>query len=215
MIPAQHLTDRKREAIVQAAVAEFRANGFDATSMDKVAATAEVSKRTLYNHFASKEDLFVEILRQLWHRSASQLDLAYRADQPLREQLMTWMLQKLAMLANDDFIDLARVAIAATIHSPERAQDMLARLGEKESGVLAWIRAAQKDGRLKAGDAALAAQQLESLIKGSAFWPQVTMGQPKLAPKAQKQVAVAAVELFLSYYAQTASAGSGERSSLG
>jgi TetR/AcrR family transcriptional regulator of autoinduction and epiphytic fitness len=215
MIPAQRLTDRKREAIVQAAVAEFRANGFDATSMDKVAATAEVSKRTLYNHFASKEDLFVEILRQLWHRSSSQLDLAYRADQPLREQLMTWMLQKLAMLANDDFIDLARVAIAATIHSPERAQDMLARLGEKESGVLAWIRAAQKDGRLKAGDAALAAQQLESLIKGSAFWPQVTMGQPKLAPKAQKQLAAAAVELFLSYYAQTASTGRGERSSVG
>jgi TetR/AcrR family transcriptional regulator of autoinduction and epiphytic fitness len=112
------------------------------------------------------------------------------------------MLQKLAMLSSDDFIDLARVAIAATIHSPERAQDMLARLGQKESGVLAWIKAAQKDGRLKAGDAALAAQQLESLVKGAAFWPQVTMGQPKLAPKVQKHLAAAAVDLFLSHYAK-------------
>ncbi|TMH02248.1 MAG: TetR/AcrR family transcriptional regulator [Betaproteobacteria bacterium] len=202
MTPAQRLTDRKREAIVQAAVAEFRSHGFEATSMDKVAATAEVSKRTLYNHFASKEDLFAEILMQLWHRSASQVELAYRAEQPLREQLLALMLQKLAMLSHDDFIDLARVAIAATIHSPERAQDMLARLGEKESGVLAWIKAAQKDGRIKAGDAALAAQQLESLVKGAAFWPQVTMGQPKLAPKAQKQLAAAAVDLFLSHYAK-------------
>jgi len=202
MTPAQRLTDRKREAIVQAAVAEFRTHGFEATSMDKVAATAEVSKRTLYNHFASKEDLFAEILMQLWHRSASQVELAYRADEPLREQLLALMLQKLAMLSSDDFIDLARVAIAATIHSPERAQDMLARLGEKESGVLAWIKAAQKDGRLKAGDAALAAQQLESLVKGAAFWPQVTMGQPKLAPKAQKHLAAAAVDLFLSHYAK-------------
>ena len=79
---------------------------------------------------------------------------------------------------------------------------MLARLGEKESGVLAWIKAAQKDGRLKAGDAALAAQQLESLVKGAVFWPRVTMGQPKLAPKAQKQLAAAAVDLFLSHYAK-------------
>jgi TetR/AcrR family transcriptional regulator of autoinduction and epiphytic fitness len=202
MIPAQRLTDRKREAIVQAAVAEFRTNGFEATSMDRVAATAEVSKRTLYNHFASKEDLFAEILMQLWHRAASQVDPAYHADQPLRGQLMALMSQKLAMLSHDDFIDLARVAIAATIHSPERAQDMLARLGEKESGVLSWIKAAQKDGRLKAGDASLAAQQLESLVKGAAFWPQVTMGQPRLGPKAQKQLATAAVDLFLSHYAR-------------
>ena len=63
MTPTPRLTDRKREAIVQAAIAEFRANGFDATSVDKVAARAEVSKRTLYNHFPSKDALFAEILR--------------------------------------------------------------------------------------------------------------------------------------------------------
>jgi TetR/AcrR family transcriptional regulator of autoinduction and epiphytic fitness len=204
MTSAQRLTDRKREAIVQAAVAEFRAHGFEATSMDKVAATAEVSKRTLYNHFASKEDLFAEILMQLWQRSASEVNQVYRADQPLRAQLLALMLQKLAMISNEDFIDLARVAIAATIHSPERAQDILARLGEKENAVLAWIKAAHKDGRLKAQDAAtaaMAAQQLESLIKGAAFWPQVTMGQPRLGPKAQKQLAAGAVDLFLAFYA--------------
>ena len=111
MTPAQRLTDRKREAIVQAAVAEFRTHGFEATSMDKVAATAEVSKRTLYNHFASKEDLFAEILMQLWHRSASQVELAYRADEPLREQLLALMLQKLAMLSSDDFIDDGAAAV--------------------------------------------------------------------------------------------------------
>ena len=49
MTAPQRLTDRKREAIIQAAIAEFRANGFDITSMDKIAATAGVSKRTVYN----------------------------------------------------------------------------------------------------------------------------------------------------------------------
>jgi TetR/AcrR family transcriptional regulator of autoinduction and epiphytic fitness len=68
MTAPQRLTDRKREAIIQAAIAEFRANGFDITSMDKIAATAGVSKRTVYNHFPSKEELFAEILNQLWAR---------------------------------------------------------------------------------------------------------------------------------------------------
>ena len=81
------LTDRKREAIVAAAIAEFRANGFEVTSMDKIAATAGVSKRTVYNHFPSKEELFAEILHQLWASSVAQLDVSYASDRPLREQL--------------------------------------------------------------------------------------------------------------------------------
>ncbi|MFP4904840.1 TetR/AcrR family transcriptional regulator, partial [Paraburkholderia sp. BR14261] len=50
-IPAtpQRLTDRKRAAIVAAAIDEFLASGFDATSMDRIAARANVSKRTVYN----------------------------------------------------------------------------------------------------------------------------------------------------------------------
>ena len=197
----QRLTDRKRAAIVQAAVAQFRAHGYEATSMDQVAAAAEVSKRTLYNHFASKEALFGEILVQLWDRSVARLDLTYRADRPLQEQLSALLLQKVAMVSGEDFIDLARVAITATIHSPERAQDMLQRLAQKENALLTWVRAAQKDGRLKPADPLQVVQQMESLVKGSAFWPQVTMGQPRLGEQAQKQLAADTAELVLSRYA--------------
>jgi TetR/AcrR family transcriptional regulator of autoinduction and epiphytic fitness len=194
------LTDRKRDAIVQAAIVEFRANGFEATSVDKVAARAEVSKRTLYNHFPSKDELFAAILQILWESSASQLQRPYRPDAPVRDQMLELLQHKLVQLADDNFIALARVAIASVIHTPERAQEMVARLGEKEGGLLDWIRAAQKHGTLKPGDAALAVKQLESLVKGVAFWPQVTMGQPRLTPRAQKQLAVATVDLFLSHY---------------
>ena len=121
MTPAQRLTDRKREAIIQAAIAEFRDNGFQVTSMDRIAARAEVSKRTVYNHFPSKDELFAEILAQLWESSQDQLEQDYSRDQPLREQLRALMQVKMAMLNNASFMDLARVAIAETIHSPERA----------------------------------------------------------------------------------------------
>ena len=135
MTQPQRLTDRKREDILRAAIDEFRGSGFEATSMDRIAASAGVSKRTVYNHFPSKEVLFAEIMLQLWERSMAQVDLAYRADQPLRDQLRQLLRQKLDMLADTSFIDLARVAIAETIHSPERARDMVARLGDKEEGV--------------------------------------------------------------------------------
>jgi TetR/AcrR family transcriptional regulator of autoinduction and epiphytic fitness len=200
MTAPQRLTDRKRQAIIQAAINEFRDNGFEITSMDKIAATAGVSKRTVYNHFPSKEELFAEILNQLWIRLTAEQETAYRPDLPLREQLRVLLKAKLQMMGDDNFLDLARVAIAATIHSPERAQDMVARMGEREEGLTVWIRAAQADGRLKTIAPDFAAQQLHGLLKSFAFWPQVSMGKPGLSPEEQHQVAESALDMFLACY---------------
>jgi TetR/AcrR family transcriptional regulator of autoinduction and epiphytic fitness len=118
----------------------------------------------------------------------------------LRAQLLELVKQKLRLLDDDNFADLARVAIAAGIHSPERAQEVVARMSDREEGLTAWIRAAAADGRLKAADPLFASMQLQSLLKGFAFWPQITLGQPRLAPAQQEQVAEAAVDMFLAYY---------------
>lgn len=198
--PADRLTDRKREAIVAAAIAEFRAHGFEATSMDRIATRAEVSKRTVYNHFPSKETLFADILMQLWNVSAPERELAYRNDVPLRDQLRELLAAKLRMLNDSNLLDLARVAIAAAIHSPERAQDMVARLSEKEEGLLVWLRAAQDDGKLRGADPAFAAQQLHGMLKTFGFWPQVTMGEPPLPAALQQHIVATTVDMFLAMY---------------
>ncbi|MGF7132165.1 TetR/AcrR family transcriptional regulator of autoinduction and epiphytic fitness [Paraburkholderia sp. EB58] len=195
------LTDRKRAAIINAAIEEFLAAGFDATSMDRVAARASVSKRTVYNHFPSKEALFAAILRQLWDSSDAGEATAYSSSQPLRGQLLELLLKKLSLLNNEAFLSLARVAIAAGIHSPERARDMVARMGEREEDLTVWIRAAAADGRLKTADPVFASLQLQGLVKGFAFWPQVTMGQPPLSKAEQKQIAESAADMFLARYA--------------
>lgn len=200
MTTPSRLTDRKRDAIIQAAIAEFRAHGFEATSVDKVAARAEVSKRTLYNHFASKDELFASILHILWESSAAEMRRVYDPRRPVRDQLIELLQSKLAMLADDNFLSLARVAIAAGLHAPERAREMVDRISRKDNAMLDWIRAAQKHGALKADDAAQACKQLECLVKGVAFWPQVAMGQPRLTPAAQKKLAAASADLFLSHY---------------
>jgi TetR/AcrR family transcriptional regulator of autoinduction and epiphytic fitness len=194
------LTDRKRAAVIGAAIEEFLAAGFDATSMDRIAARAGVSKRTVYNHFPGKEALFAAILRQLWDSSHTEEALAYSARLPLRAQLLQLLLKKLSVLNDEAFLSLARVAIAAGIHSPERARDMVARMGEREEDLTVWIRAAAADGRLKTSDPVFASQQLQGLVKAFAFWPQVTMGQPPLSADDQRQVAESAADMFLARY---------------
>ncbi len=201
MTAPQRLTDRKRAAILDAAADQFRTFGFEATSMDKIAAIAGVSKRTVYNHFPSKDDLFAETLIALFHSNTAALDLPYRADQSLREQLTALMTLKVGMLADRDFLDLARVAIAEAVVAPERARPIVARLSEREEGVTTWIRAAQADGKLKAGDPVFAATLLQGQIKAVAFWPQVTMGAPPLAPALHAPLVEAAVSMFLAYFA--------------
>lgn len=195
------LTDRKRQAIVDAAIAEFREHGFEVANMDRIAGRAQVSKRTVYNHFSGKDALFDAILERLWVATEATLKLTYRADLPLREQLLTLVEQKLAMSDDPQFLDLARVLIAEAIHAPQRAREMLCRLGGREEALTVWIRAAMADGRLKPGDPGFAASQLQALVKGFAFWPQITMGQPPLDKAQQRQVADSATDMFLGFHA--------------
>lgn len=196
------LTDRKRDAIVQAAIGEFREHGFNGTSMDRVAAAAEVSKRTVYNHFPSKDELFGAILERLWECSQSLAEVAYDPARPLRTQLLAVLEQKMALLNDASFIDLSRVAMAEMMHTPERAQAMVARLSEKEEGLPRFIRAAQHGGALRAGvDPQYAAHQLHGMVKSFAFWPQLAMGQPPLTTAEQQQVLGDAVDMFLGFYA--------------
>lgn len=150
--PPQRLTDRKRAAIVDAAIEEFLAAGYDATSMDRIAARADVSKRTVYNHFPGKETLFAAILNKLWEATRTGSSPTYRADVPLREQLLALLDRKLRLMNDEAFLALARVAIGAAIHSPERARDMVERLSEREEDLTVWVRAAAAAGRLSVTD---------------------------------------------------------------
>ncbi|MEQ9518416.1 MAG: TetR/AcrR family transcriptional regulator [Parvibaculum sp.] len=53
----------RRDHLVQVAQDEFAAHGFHGTGIDGLLAKAGVSKKTLYAHFRSKEELIVAVLR--------------------------------------------------------------------------------------------------------------------------------------------------------
>ena len=54
--------ERTREDILQAALALFLERGYHGTSMRQIAEQAGVALGGIYNHFASKEEIFLEVL---------------------------------------------------------------------------------------------------------------------------------------------------------
>jgi AcrR family transcriptional regulator len=70
--PAQTArSERTREALRQAAVVRFLAQGVEDTSAEQIAADAGVSLRTFYRHFTSKHDLlFADYTGLNWFRAA-------------------------------------------------------------------------------------------------------------------------------------------------
>lgn len=197
------LTERKRTAILEAAAAQFLARGYEATSMDSIAAAAQVSKRTVYKHFVSKDVLFAEILIQMFDSNGATREVAYQPDKPLRAQLVELLRLKVATMAERSFLDLSRVAIGEVIRGPDNVHALFARLAEREAGVCSWIRSAQEDGKLKKCDPAFAAALLQGPVKAVAFWPQVLMGAAPLLPSMQFELVDIAVDMFLGQFSRS------------
>jgi AcrR family transcriptional regulator len=86
--PAQTArSERTREALRQAALVRFLAQGVEDTSAEQIAADAGVSLRTFYRHFRSKHDLlFADYTGLNWFRAA--LD-ARPAEEPIIDSVQS------------------------------------------------------------------------------------------------------------------------------
>jgi AcrR family transcriptional regulator len=56
---------QRRHQLLDVAREQFAARGFHQTSMDEIADVAGVTKPVLYQHFASKRELYLELLQQV------------------------------------------------------------------------------------------------------------------------------------------------------
>lgn len=191
---------RKRQAVVDAASNEFLAHGFAGTSMDRIAEMAGVSKRTVYDHFPSKEDLFQAISDEILKRVEEMPSHPYRSDQPLNEQLLEIGITFAETITSPEFMKLSRVVIARFIQAPELGHKTLNAHARLRRDMLALFKAAKKERRLNITSVERAATQFCGLIKEVAFWPELMAGQKPMSRKDKRQTVKAAVEIFLSYY---------------
>lgn len=61
--------EKKRRAILQAAQDVFLSEGYELTSMDRIASQAQVTKQTIYRYYPSKIDLFKATLQKMGESS--------------------------------------------------------------------------------------------------------------------------------------------------
>ncbi len=119
-------SEAKTKAILKGAMQEFLQHGYAATSMDRVAKAAGVSKATVYSHFSDKEGLFNALIQDLAEEKF-QTVLGLQEPQSF-EQEPSIILRQLATKAlenalNDPaFQDFIRIIIGESGRFPELAQ---------------------------------------------------------------------------------------------
>ena len=88
------------EVIQKVAVDLFRRFGFEKTSMEEIARKAHKAKRSLYNHFNSKEEIFSELVRQEMDVIRERLDAVVSdGKQFVLTRLRQYLLLRMELLA--------------------------------------------------------------------------------------------------------------------
>jgi AcrR family transcriptional regulator len=123
---ARPKSETKTQAILTGAIEEFLKNGYAATSMDRIAKAAGVSKATVYSHFSDKERLFNAVIQDL-AQEKFQTVMGLQQPQSLETEPKI-ILSKIAttMLENTTgdrtFQDFIRIIIGESGRFPELAQ---------------------------------------------------------------------------------------------
>lgn len=195
---AAKISEQKRSAILAAALGEFEANGYRATSMDRIAARARVSKRTVYNHFASKQSLFEAIAAELVERVQHVSDHGYDPAQGLSDQLRDIGKQVLDMHAAPCFLTLARVTLVELIRPPALAQRTYQLFRARQTGLASWLADAARDHRLAVDDPVWAADQFIGLLNAFSLWPQILGGQPVPDDAERARILDTTIQMFLA-----------------
>lgn len=142
----QKTTEKKKQAIVQAALRLFKDKGFKETSIKSIAEAAEVSPVSIYNYFGSKDnlvalcvnDLFEEVTQQAEDILNSDLDFKTKLDhafalcqKKMSQQISSYFQDK--MVEDSVFSTLLTSAITAKKRDIYRAYIHLG----KEEGLIA------------------------------------------------------------------------------
>lgn len=193
-------SELKREAILMGAVEAFKRYGVGDTSMDKIAEVAQVSKRTVYNHFESKEVLVTHIVKEIWCKNVVESVVEYDPNKSLKEQMLELVENELTISKQPETMDLIRVALSHSILNPDTFNQDVHQFFEQDTALMRWLKAAIADKRFKPMDPKKANDQVVSLLKGQAFWPQIIRRDPALTDEQRTTLASETVEMFLAYY---------------
>lgn len=142
----QQMLQAREDAIITAVNRLLAEKGFEAMTVDEVAAEVGIAKASLYKHFTSKEDLAAAAMVHVMNRAHAFLDTLDERRPPveLLREMARWMMQ--VQLAGEmPSLPSENSSLRATLMQNKAYMDGLLR-GSDRLG--AWIEAAQRDGSL-------------------------------------------------------------------
>ena len=193
------LTDKKREQIIQAAIVEFREQGFQGCSMDQIASRAQVSKRTVYNHFSSKEMLFFSILEQLTSLENEVFTRGYNPSVSVEKQLLEIARVEVDLLQSKEIRQLSRILLGELVRNEEMARIFDKQRPSCQANFTLWLEKAIADNVLNIDDVSFAVEQFFGLLKTSALWPTL-LRQHVMTDTEKERTVTSTVTMFLNTY---------------
>ncbi len=134
----------REDAIVAAVNRLLAEKGFDAMTVDEVAAEVGIAKASLYKHFPSKEDLAAAAMVRVMQRAQAFLDSLDTSRPPLEllKSVARWTME--VQLAGEmPSLPSENSSLRATLTTNKPYVDGLMDVSERLGG---WIQAAQADG---------------------------------------------------------------------
>jgi TetR/AcrR family transcriptional regulator, mexJK operon transcriptional repressor len=157
-------------AIREAAASLFLEKGYLGTSMDEVAAAAQISKQTIYTHFASKEELFADLVLGNAERVegfVSFMSETLRNSRDLESGMRDVARQYIRLVMRPEVLRLRRLVLGEVSRFPDLARTYYERVPGRVLGALAELFAELgAQGRLRVEDPELAAQHFAWLTLG-------------------------------------------------
>jgi TetR/AcrR family transcriptional regulator, regulator of autoinduction and epiphytic fitness len=187
-----------REAIVAAAERLFLECGFGSVSMDELAEAAGVARRTLYNQFASKEEIFREMLL----RVSGQLEHAFppgiETQGDVEEVLRLIARVILDLHKNREYLGFLRMVVADARQFPWIAKEFAAVMEPQTERLTRYLAHLTDLGILTCRNPTLAAHQFMGILNEFSLWPWMLGRDRALA--AAEDVVEEAVRMFLQRY---------------
>ena len=162
---------KKRATILEGAIDVFISMGYELASMDKIAETAGVSKRTVYNHFGSKENLFQAIVDDFLAQRQSLKTILYNPEKSLEEQLLAFANAEIFLIDSPERIGLSRFLTGVFLNDIDYARNTVSKYPPVYDMLLDWLQEAEKDGKIKTDNRILTARMFYAMVEGGITYP--------------------------------------------
>ena len=161
---------RKRQTILSASRGLFLSNGYQGTSVDQIAASAEVSKQTVYKHFGDKQELLLTIVNDALDSTVTPFlgrIAALGETTDLKPDLVALAADYLRAVLAEPVVQLRRLVVGEANRVPELAKRYYEQAPARTLAAFAdCFRRLHDRGMLRVAEPWLAAEHFAFLIVG-------------------------------------------------